>query len=215
MRSNPPANARLRAPGVGGCDSQLPGVSLAGKRVLITMKHVGLNVAADAFMNSAITGTNGGLVLAIADDPGMHSSQNEQDSRYFAQFALIPCLEPRNQQECYDMMFEAFEMSEEHGVPVMVRLVTRIAHSRTAVATREALPRAQAMLSRQGIELEEAEGADPQRALEIDLSWNALLGEATHNLLYRLVTNMFTKLVARLGPLYFNKSRDHESSRQF
>jgi indolepyruvate ferredoxin oxidoreductase alpha subunit len=114
------------------------GMSWAGKRALVCMKHVGLNVAADAFMNSAVTGTNGGLVLAVADDPGMHSSQNEQDSRYFAQFALIPCLEPRNQQECYDMMFEAFEMSEELSLPVMVRLVTRIAHSRAGVATREA-----------------------------------------------------------------------------
>jgi indolepyruvate ferredoxin oxidoreductase alpha subunit len=116
------------------------GMSWAGKRALVCMKHVGLNVAADAFMNSAITGTNGGLVLAVADDPGMHSSQNEQDSRYFAQFALIPCLEPRNQQECYDAMFEAFAMSEELSIPVMVRLVTRIAHSRTAVATRHPLP---------------------------------------------------------------------------
>ena len=113
------------------------GMSWAGKRALVCMKHVGLNVAADAFMNSAVTGTNGGLVLAVADDPGMHSSQNEQDSRYFAQFALIPCFEPRNQQECYDMMFEAYELSEELKVPVMVRLVTRIAHSRSGVTTRE------------------------------------------------------------------------------
>jgi indolepyruvate ferredoxin oxidoreductase alpha subunit len=114
------------------------GMSWAGKRALVCMKHVGLNVAADAFMNSAVTGTNGGLVLAIADDPGMHSSQNEQDSRYFAQFALIPCFEPRNQQECYDMMHEAFDLSEELALPVMVRLVTRIAHSRAAVDTRPA-----------------------------------------------------------------------------
>lgn len=117
------------------------GMSWAGKRALVCMKHVGLNVAADAFMNSAITGTNGGLVLAVADDPGMHSSQNEQDSRYFADFAMIPCLEPGDQQECYDMIFQAFDLSEELNVPVMVRLVTRIAHSRTAVETRE--PRAQ------------------------------------------------------------------------
>ena len=114
------------------------GMSWAGKRALVCMKHVGLNVAADAFMNSAVTGTNGGLVLAVADDPGMHSSQNEQDSRYFAQFALIPCLEPKNQQECYDMMFEAFEMSEELALPVMIRLVTRIAHSRAGVETKPA-----------------------------------------------------------------------------
>ena len=114
------------------------GMSWAGKRALVCMKHVGLNVAADAFMNSAVTGTNGGLVLAVADDPGMHSSQNEQDSRYYAQFALIPCLEPRNQQECYDMMIAAFDMSEELQLPVMVRLVTRIAHSRAPVTIREA-----------------------------------------------------------------------------
>ncbi len=114
------------------------GMSWAGKRALVCMKHVGLNVAADAFMNSAVTGTNGGLVLAVADDPGMHSSQNEQDSRYFAQFALIPCFEPRNQQDCYDMVFEAFDMSEELELPVMIRLVTRIAHSRAGVETRTA-----------------------------------------------------------------------------
>jgi len=113
------------------------GMSWAGKRALVCMKHVGLNVAADAFMNSAVTGTNGGLVVAVADDPGMHSSQNEQDSRYYAQFALIPCLEPLDQQECYDMMWEAFELSERLSVPVMVRLVTRIAHSRSGVAVRE------------------------------------------------------------------------------
>ena len=116
------------------------GMSWAGKRALVCMKHVGLNVAADAFMNSAVTGTNGGMVLAVADDPGMHSSQNEQDSRFFAQFALIPCLEPRNQQECYDMMIEAFDLSEELALPVMVRLVTRIAHSRAAVKTGAARP---------------------------------------------------------------------------
>ncbi|NOZ95942.1 MAG: indolepyruvate ferredoxin oxidoreductase [Acidobacteria bacterium] len=111
------------------------GVSWAGRRALVTMKHVGLNVAADAFMNSAVTGANGGLVLAVADDPGMHSSQNEQDSRYFAKFALIPCFEPRDQQACYDMTRDAYDLSEELGIPVMVRLVTRIAHSRSAVET--------------------------------------------------------------------------------
>jgi indolepyruvate ferredoxin oxidoreductase alpha subunit len=116
------------------------GMSWAGKRALVCMKHVGLNVAADAFMNSAVTGTNGGLVLAVADDPGMHSSQNEQDSRIYAQFALIPCLEPRDQQECYDLTIDAFELSEELRLPVMVRLVTRLAHSRAGVATREARP---------------------------------------------------------------------------
>ncbi|HDS29434.1 MAG TPA: indolepyruvate ferredoxin oxidoreductase [Firmicutes bacterium] len=109
------------------------GMSFAGKRSMVTMKHVGLNVAADPFMNSAITGVNGGLVLAVADDPGMHSSQNEQDSRYFAHFAMIPVLEPGNQQEAYDMTMLALQLSEELNVPVMLRLVTRLAHSRANV----------------------------------------------------------------------------------
>jgi indolepyruvate ferredoxin oxidoreductase alpha subunit len=113
------------------------GVSFAGKRTMVSMKHVGLNVAADPFMNSAMTGTNGGLVVAVADDPGMHSSQNEQDSRYYAQFALIPCFEPSNHQEAYDMTRRAFDLSESVGLPVMVRLVTRLSHSRSGVVPRE------------------------------------------------------------------------------
>jgi indolepyruvate ferredoxin oxidoreductase, alpha subunit len=113
------------------------GVSFAGKRAMVSMKHVGLNVAADPFMNSAITGTNGGLVVVAADDPGMHSSQNEQDSRYYARFARIPCLEPSTHQEAYDMAREAFDISEAHGVPVMIRLVTRLSHSRALVSPRE------------------------------------------------------------------------------
>lgn len=112
------------------------GMSYVGKRALVSMKHVGLNVAADPFMSSALTGVNGGLVLVVADDPGMHSSQNEQDSRFFAHFAKIPCFEPADQQECYDMTREAFSVSEEFGVPVMVRLVTRLAHSRANVTVR-------------------------------------------------------------------------------
>lgn len=109
------------------------GMSYAGKRALVSMKHVGLNVASDPFMSSALTGVNGGLVLAVADDPGMHSSQNEQDSRFYAEFAHLPCFEPSTQQECYDMTREAFVLSEEWGLPVVVRLVTRLAHSRSGV----------------------------------------------------------------------------------
>ena len=109
------------------------GTSFAGKRALVTMKHVGLNVAADPYMNSALLGINGGLVIAVADDPGMHSSQGEQDSRFYSFFALGPCLEPRNQQEAYDMCREAFEVSERFSVPVMLRLTTRLSHSRAAV----------------------------------------------------------------------------------
>ncbi|RLD16150.1 indolepyruvate ferredoxin oxidoreductase [candidate division KSB1 bacterium] len=109
------------------------GVSFSGRRALVSMKHVGLNVAADPFMNSAIVNIHGGLVLVVADDPGMHSSQNEQDSRYYADFARIMCLEPTNQQEAYEMAKEAFELSERFHIPVMIRLVTRLAHSRAVV----------------------------------------------------------------------------------
>ena len=111
------------------------GMSYAGKRALVCMKHVGMNVCADAFVNSAITGTNGGLVVLAADDPSMHSSQNEQDSRFYGKFALIPILEPSNQQEAYDMMDEAFRLSESLKEPVLLRVVTRLAHSRAAVET--------------------------------------------------------------------------------
>jgi indolepyruvate ferredoxin oxidoreductase, alpha subunit len=116
------------------------GVSFAGKRALVSFKHVGLNVAADPFMNSAITGANGGFLVISADDPGMHSSQNEQDSRYYAQFAQIPAYEPSDHQEAYDMAREAYDVSERFGVPVMMRLVTRLSHSRSAVETRDARP---------------------------------------------------------------------------
>ncbi len=113
------------------------GTSFAGKRSLVAMKHVGLNVAADPFINSAIVSIHGGMVLVVADDPGMHSSQNEQDSRYFADFARIVCLEPANQQEAYEMTREAFDLSEKFQIPVMIRLVTRLAHSRSVVSVGE------------------------------------------------------------------------------
>ena len=117
------------------------GASFAGKRALVTMKHVGLNVAADPFVNSALLDINGGLVLAVADDPGMHSSQGEQDSRFYTAFAVVPCLEPRNQQETYDMCREAFEISEKFHVPVMLRLATRLSHARAAVSIAESKDR--------------------------------------------------------------------------
>lgn len=112
------------------------GVSFAGKRALVSMKHVGLNVAADPFMNASITGANGGLVVVVADDPGMHSSQNEQDSRYYAQFSQTFCFEPSNHQEAYDMTRKAFDVSESHGIPVMIRMVTRLSHSRSRIQER-------------------------------------------------------------------------------
>ncbi|MGI5923347.1 MAG: thiamine pyrophosphate-dependent enzyme [Lentisphaeria bacterium] len=111
------------------------GMSYAGKRAMVCMKHVGLNVAADGFVNSAITGTNGGLIVTVADDPSMHSSQNEQDSRFYAQFAMTPCLEPSSQQEAYDMAGYAFALSEELQLPVLMRLCTRLSHSRADVRT--------------------------------------------------------------------------------
>jgi indolepyruvate ferredoxin oxidoreductase alpha subunit len=115
------------------------GVSYTGRRSLVTMKHVGLNVAMDAFVNSALTGVRGGLVLLVADDPGMHSSQNEQDSRRLADFAGLPCLEPSTVQECYDFTCKAFDLSEALQLPVMVRLVTRLAHCRAVLNRREVL----------------------------------------------------------------------------
>lgn len=115
------------------------GMSYAGKRALVCMKHVGMNVCADAFVNSAITGVNGGLVVLAADDPSMHSSQNEQDSRFYGRFALVPIFEPSCQQEAYDMTREAFEFSEKIGLPVLLRVVTRLAHSRAEVSVSPAL----------------------------------------------------------------------------
>ena len=119
------------------------GMSYVGRRALVSMKHVGLNVAADPFMSSAITGINAGLVLAVADDPGMHSSQNEQDSRYYQEFAQLPMFEPATQQDAYEQVIEAFDYSEAVGLPVMLRLVTRLAHSRAIVRPRADEPDAE------------------------------------------------------------------------
>ena len=113
------------------------GMSYAGKRAMVCFKHVGLNVAADAFVNAAITGVNGGLVVLVADDPSMHSSQNEQDSRNYARFALVPCLEPSNQQEAYEMVGKGFALSEAMNTPVLLRVTTRMAHSRAGVVLAE------------------------------------------------------------------------------
>lgn len=113
------------------------GMSYAGKRAMVCFKHVGLNVAADAFINASITGVNGGLVIVSADDPSMHSSQNEQDSRFYGKFSQIPILEPSNQQEAYDMAYYGFELSEKLNVPVLIRITTRMAHSRSGVVRKE------------------------------------------------------------------------------
>jgi len=112
------------------------GASLAGVRSLVTMKHVGLNVAADPFMTLSLTGVNAGLVIVSADDPGMNSSQNEQDNRQYAKFAKIPMLEPSDSQEAYDFMAEAFALSEEFDTPVLLRATTKLSHGRGRVIPR-------------------------------------------------------------------------------
>ena len=105
------------------------GAAISGVRAICSMKHVGVNVAADPLFTAAYTGLNGGLVLVVADDPGMHSSQNEQDSRFYARASKVPMLEPADSQECKEYIKSAFEISEKYDTPVMVRLSTRISHS--------------------------------------------------------------------------------------
>jgi indolepyruvate ferredoxin oxidoreductase alpha subunit len=109
------------------------GASLGGVRAMCTMKHVGLNVALDAYMTLAYTGINGGLVVVSADDPGMHSSQNEQDNRYIGKFSYTPVIEPSDSREAKDFMKAAVEISEKFDLPVMFRITTRIAHSKSVV----------------------------------------------------------------------------------
>lgn len=112
------------------------GASLGGARTIVCMKHVGVNVAADPLMTFAYTGVKGGFVLVSADDPEMHSSQNEQDNRAYAKFAKIPMLEPSDSQECYDFVEETLNISEQFDTPVLLRCTTRISHSLTAVKVR-------------------------------------------------------------------------------
>ena len=116
------------------------GASLVGRRALAAMKHVGLNVAADTLMSSGLTGVNAGLVIAVADDVGFSSSQNEQDSRYWSRFAHLPVLEPADAQQAYMMAREAFELSERHQMPVLLRMTTRVCHVKRAVQLLPALP---------------------------------------------------------------------------
>ncbi len=109
------------------------GAAYAGRRALASMKHVGLNVAADAFFYAAMTGAEAGMVVISADDPSMHSSQNEQDNRQFAKFARVPCLEPADSQEAKDLTVAAFDLSEQFDTPVLLRLTTRLCHTSTLV----------------------------------------------------------------------------------
>jgi indolepyruvate ferredoxin oxidoreductase alpha subunit len=109
------------------------GAAFAGARALVTMKHVGLNVAADPLFTAAYTGVAGALVIVSADDPGMASSQNEQDNRHYAAAAGVPMLEPSDSQEAYAFMLAAVEVSERWGIPVILRLTTRVCHSKSIV----------------------------------------------------------------------------------
>ncbi|MBU7024750.1 MAG: indolepyruvate ferredoxin oxidoreductase subunit alpha, partial [Theionarchaea archaeon] len=104
--------------------------AVTGLRSMVTMKHVGLNVASDAFMASAEVGVDGGYVVVSADDPSLHSSQNEQDNRYYARLANSPCIEPVSPQEAKDYTIKAFEISEHYKIPVMLRTTTRVNHTR-------------------------------------------------------------------------------------
>jgi indolepyruvate ferredoxin oxidoreductase alpha subunit len=113
------------------------GASIAGGRSIATMKHVGVNVAADALLTLNYTGVNAGLILMVADDPGMHSSQNEQDSRNYARFAKVPMLDPSDSQEAYDFVRAGFELSERFDTPVMLRTTTRISHAKGVVEQME------------------------------------------------------------------------------
>jgi len=111
------------------------GAAYAGVRALVSLKQVGLNVASDPFLAASITGINGGLVVIVADDPGVFSTQNEQDTRHYAKLAKVPMLEPSDSQEAYDLMAIAFEISEQFDTPVLVRSSTRISHSKSVVET--------------------------------------------------------------------------------
>ena len=113
------------------------GASMGGARALCCMKHVGLNVAADPLYTASYTGVGGGLVVVVADDPGMHSSQNEQDSRNHARGSLLPMLEPADSAECREFIKIAYELSEKYDTPVLIRTTTRIAHARSLTETAE------------------------------------------------------------------------------
>lgn len=118
------------------------GAAVSGARSFACMKHVGLNVAADPYYTASYTGVNAGMVIVVADDPGMHSSQDEQDTRMIAKSAHTPCIEPSNSQECKDFIKAAYDISEEYDTPVIVRITTRVAHARTLVeiGERDELP---------------------------------------------------------------------------
>ncbi|NLM06457.1 MAG: indolepyruvate ferredoxin oxidoreductase subunit alpha [Tissierellia bacterium] len=113
------------------------GAAINGARTIVSMKHVGLNVAADPFFSIAYAGTNGGLLILTADEPGMHSSQNEQDNRYYGIHAKVPVIEPSDSQECKDFVGEAFEISEKYDTPILMKMTTRVCHSKGPVELKD------------------------------------------------------------------------------
>ncbi|GIL16854.1 MAG: indolepyruvate oxidoreductase subunit IorA [Oligoflexia bacterium] len=161
------------------------GSSYLGKRAMVTMKHVGLNVAMDPFVNAAMTGVHGGLIVLVADDPGMHSSQNEQDSRFLADFANVPCFEPTTIQECYDLLPRAFEISEKMQLPILFRLVTRLSHARGVLNRHISLP-----LTNKGI------------VPDSDLN-NWILIPAYARKQYEKLRTKMDKIVSQIGDLNF------------
>lgn len=155
------------------------GASIAGARTLAAMKHVGVNVAADPLFTFAYTGVNGGMILVSADDPGMHSSQNEQDNRYYAKFAKMPMLEPSNSQEAKDMVIAAAELSERFDAPVLLRMTTRVNHSKTLVEWGPLQPRIKKPYVRDILKYDAKPAAC--RALHIKLEEKLLQLEAYSN----------------------------------
>lgn len=150
------------------------GVSFGGARALVTMKHVGLNVAADALFTQAYTGVTGGLVYLVADDPGMHSSQNEQDTRNLATAAHVPVFEPSDSQEALEFVRLAFELSERCDVPVIVRMTTRISHGKSLVAVGERAPRAVVPYEKQLAKYVMMPGMARARRVDLDTRFSAL-----------------------------------------
>ncbi len=214
------------------------GASLGGGRTLVAMKHVGVNVAADPLMTFAYTGVNAGFVFISADDPEMHSSQNEQDNRLLARFAQIPFLEPTDSQEAKDMVKQGLEISEKYDIPVMIRLTTRISHSKGMVELEDPIEvpprkfdrdvkkyvmvpghargRHHSLIERQNL-LAEFSEATPMNAVE---STGTKVGIITGGIAYQYVKEAAPDLdVLKIGmgfPMPFEKIRkfvnDHETT---
>jgi indolepyruvate ferredoxin oxidoreductase alpha subunit len=158
------------------------GAAFGGKRSFCGMKHVGLNVAADPLFTISYTGINAGMVIAVADDPGMHSSQNEQDSRHYAKAAKLPMLEPSDSAECLDFTKYAFELSEKYDTPVLLRMCTRIAHSQSIVNTGERIVPPVVEYKKNGVKYIMMPGNAKRRhpVVEQKLRELELLGESVH-----------------------------------